>query len=92
LSCAIETVEGLGILLFVGFQTDHDGGLITFCISDGFVVTIDLQSWISIDPTIVGVLFVYIIGTCSSSGDENLFSFGIVLGIFETLDVTLVIG
>ena len=58
LSRAFESVEGYGILVFVGFQTDHDGCLVAFCISDGFVVTIDLQRWISFDPTIVRVFIV----------------------------------
>jgi hypothetical protein len=92
LGSAIESVEGLWLVGLVGFQTNQNGGLIVFFVGEGLVIAVDLQRWVSSNPAIVRVLFVYSVGTCSHVVDGDLFFFGIVFIFFETLDVTLVIG
>ena len=92
LRCAVGSVKRHCIVFLVGLGAEKNGGLISLCIRDGFVVAVDLEWRVSLYPhasvRIIGGRFEHC--SCAHFIAQYTFPFGIVLTFRYPLNVALV--
>ena len=90
--CTVCNTEGFVLVLFVALCAKQDGSLHSLVVHGRFIITTDLEGWISLYPH--SGICIFRIGFFKRMGSHFVvwypFHFGIILLFWNGLDVTLV--